>query len=279
MKYFVYSTCYCRFDICFGSQSPKSKRGKRKVGTFERQLCHLSVLFALQQCKGIQYDLLPYPDKNDQFIVCAYEVPEVRSCLQSTCFDPILKSCSERACTPTTPSDKEIAVTFCNELKAGEKIPSVDCSHFWICLIEMEPVYVACPLGKHYSRSEQECVSPALAKCATPAKLCESNYSTYAAESCNEYYGCTNKNLMKRSCPYGEAYSAESAACIKDWSCVADLKPDCQNPANANAYFSHSDCTKFYVCIQSQVFEGKCADGYGFDRQSSNCRLGICKSN
>lgn len=194
------------------------------------------------------------------------------------CFDPINKACSVAACTAPKPKDEDIAKEICKQLGTSERIPSVDCGHFWICLEHMEPVYVSCPQGKHFSRSEQDCISPALAKCSTPEKLCESSHSSYAAENCNEFYGCANKKLVKRSCGYGEAYNALTASCEKDIknSCGVYSKPDCTNPANANAYFAHSDCSRFYICVLNQVYEGKCADGYGFDSLSSNCKYGLC---
>ncbi|XP_023170627.2 peritrophin-1-like [Drosophila hydei] len=234
------------------------------------------------QCRGIQYDLLPHPDTNEKFIVCAYEVAEVRTCdkeeQEQKCFDPIQKACSVASCTATKPADEDIAKEICKSMGQSERIPSVDCNHFWICLAHMEPVYVTCPQGKHFSRSEQECISPALAKCQAPEKLCTSNLSSYAAENCNEFYGCTDNKLVKRSCAYGEAYSAVAGSCVKDInnSCRIYTKPDCENPANANAYFAHSDCSRFYICVLNQVYEGKCADGYGFDSVSSNCKYGIC---
>ncbi|XP_032598814.2 uncharacterized protein LOC6557245 [Drosophila grimshawi] len=233
------------------------------------------------QCRGIEYDLIPHPADKKKFIVCVFEVPEERTCANDHCFDPKLKSCSEIACNPIVPSDKAVAVAYCHDLGPAERIPSVDCSHFWICLGDLDPVYVACPDGKHYSRSEQACISPPLAKCTTHEKLCAfPETAFYPAENCNEYYACDKKNLVKHTCLYGQAYSAESTSCVPDFdhSCAAPTKPDCQNPANADAYFSHSDCSKFYVCIQTQVYEGKCANGFGFDRQSSNCMPGICNA-
>ncbi|XP_030372035.1 peritrophin-48-like [Scaptodrosophila lebanonensis] len=245
------------------------------------------------QCKGVQYDIVRHPDSNKKYIVCAYGNGQEINCptetpngqnsttpvVPDTCFDSSLKSCTKDACNiPKEPS--AIVKGYCATKDPLEKIASVDCGHFYVCLGENDPFYVECPKGQHYSQFDQKCTSPALAKCMTPDKLCANTdkNATFAAENCNEYYVCNTNQLSKRNCAYGYVYSEEAESCVADvaMSCGAHTKPDCSDSKNANTYFAHKDCTKFYMCIQTEVYEGKCATGYSFNSKTSSCQAGVC---
>ncbi|XP_049807852.1 uncharacterized protein LOC126251462 isoform X3 [Schistocerca nitens] len=197
------------------------------------------------------------------------------------------------------------------------QFPNPDnCSTFYKCSLEGEPVLIACPEGLEYNAEAQVCDYPASAGCSVSSgksdsagKLTRSNTPPPECpfpadpvnvvqfpnpDNCSTFYKCSlDGEPVLIACPEGLEYNAEAQVCDYPASAGCSVSsgnsgsaskpagtsntppPECPYPADPNVvvhFPNPDDCSSFYKCgLDGIPVLIPCPDGLEWNDEADYC--------
>ncbi|XP_047111950.1 chondroitin proteoglycan 2-like [Schistocerca piceifrons] len=197
------------------------------------------------------------------------------------------------------------------------QFPNPDnCSTFYKCSLEGEPVLIACPEGLEYNAEAQVCDYPASAGCSvssgkrgSASKLTRSNTPPPECpfpadpvnvvqfpnpDNCSTFYKCSLEGEpVLIACPEGLEYNAEAQVCDYPASAGCSVSsgnsgsaskpagtsntppPECPFPADPNVvvhFPNPDDCSSFYKCgLDGIPVLIPCPDGLEWNDEKGYC--------
>ena len=110
---------------------------------------------------------------------------------------------------------------------------------------------------------------------SNPNNPCRNNngitYKPHAID-CTRYFMCMDTQSIERSCPSGQVFDIYVKACgsKQTSTCILDINPCDKNMGIA--YKPHpSDCTLYYMCMDTQAIDRSCGSGQIFDIEKLAC--------
>uniref|UniRef100_A0A182K8X5 Chitin-binding type-2 domain-containing protein n=1 Tax=Anopheles christyi TaxID=43041 RepID=A0A182K8X5_9DIPT len=265
-------------------------------------------------CAGTSYGLntVPYPNNCSKYLLCIFNEAYEIECSPHQRYDMRTNRCvdaSEALCANDTPalSEPNPFINPCVDNVGVNLVPDPsNCQRYFTC-VQTQSFPNTCPGNQIFDISSNSCKPVKQATCildvnpspqptspplppppsstpspsppapapSNPNNPCRNNngvsYKPHAID-CTRYYMCMDTQSIERTCPSGQVFDIYLTACSSKQSstCILDVNP-CDNN-NGIAYKPHpSDCTLYYMCMDSQSIDRACASGQIFDIYKSAC--------
>ncbi|XP_035223247.1 fibrillin-3-like isoform X2 [Stegodyphus dumicola] len=257
----------------------------------ENVQCEVSPDPSGYQCPEYE-GLFPHTDDCKKFIHCAHGFPYIKDCPVNLHFNPTLKVCDwpySAGCEgfPTVeppPDDHKLPCDTCSSCF----IPNEnDCAAYLYC--KNGTAYkMRCSDNLLFNPQTEVCDLASNVDCAIPPSgHCPKRDGLFPSPDCFKFIHCSNGIPYLKNCPDGLQFNSYSLVC--DWpenvNCdeppIKPTKPDDENPIILNRtcdceccfYRDEIDCSKYLLCLDGFLHEGKCSDGLLFNYLSQNCDL------
>ncbi|ETN61749.1 hypothetical protein AND_006584 [Anopheles darlingi] len=248
----------------------------------------------------------PIPNDCQRYVTCLHTDAYVISCPPGKSFDRMAKVCMDTAeaeclidvrslCRATT-AESMVTVAYPNS-----------CSKYVLCVFG-EAYEMQCASHELYDILTNRCVIAHEAHCDNYVPLlllddpkpfaepCAGNVGMTNApnpNNCREYYMCINTESRPMTCPGNQIFDIYSLSCrpVMHATCIRDVAPPppvpsppnnpspapADGPCAGNAginYLPHpADCSRYYMCMDTQSIERNCAVGEVFDIYTKQCLL------
>ncbi|XP_058064956.1 uncharacterized protein LOC131214637, partial [Anopheles bellator] len=253
---------------------------------------------------------VPYPNSCTKYLLCIHNEAFEMECPSHERYDTLTNRCvnaNDALCSLSTPLLLADAKPFANPCAGNAGVNYVpdptNCQRYYMC-IQTDGFENTCPNNQIFDIVSKGCGPVGQSTCVVDQSSdavdnsgnpCSGNsgiaYKPHP-EDCSRYYMCMDAQAIERVCGSGEVFDINRSMCgtRQTSTCILDAwnpSPPAveSNPCGNNVgigYLPHQgDCTRYYMCMDTQAIERTCSAGQVFDiynlicsaRETSTCIL------